>query len=126
MAENPLYIYTIFIVFEQNEHGKYSQMVQTCHIDELIPNLNDMIDNYFYKLCPYIDELKILKILDNYDLVKMDVFNIFQLKCEINSDNLDMINSIIIKLYFIIQHIDMLNRFKSSTEPYSRFCIDIK
>ncbi len=126
MAENPLYIYTIFIVFEKNEHGIYSQMVKTCHIDEIIPNLNDMIDNYFYKLCPDSDELKILKILDNYDLVKMDVFNIFQLKCEINSDNLDMINSIIIKLYFIIQHIDMLNRFKSSTEPYSRFCIDIK
>ena len=122
MSENPLYIYTIFILYEQNEHGKYSQMIETCYKNEMIPILNNMIDNYFNQLCPYIDVLKLLKILDNFDLKKMDVFNVYELKC----DDVEIINSIIVKLYFIIEHIDMLNRFKSSTESYARFCIDIK
>ncbi len=98
MAENPFYIYTVFILFEQNQHGKYSQMIQTCNFDELLPVLDNMIDNYFNQLCPYIDVIKLLSILENYDLVKMDVFNI----SELNFSDQIITKSIIIKLYFII------------------------
>ena len=116
-------IYIIFLLYEKNDHYLYSETVETCYENKIIETLHNMIDVYYKQLCPYV-QLDILTNMLNekVDLKNMDVFNISSLSEKPN----DVIRMIIIKLYLINEHIDLMNRFKSKTDRYSRFWIDIK
>ncbi len=115
------HIYIIFVLYEQQTHGIYSELVNTCKKSQLLETLNEMIDVYFKQLCSYIDITKVIEILDD-DMSKIDGFNILNLKI----DNKKLLKEIITKLYFINEHLDLMNRFKKKTDRYSRFWIDIK